>query len=86
MDNEEAYIVVGENVPFVTGSVTTDAAGAANPYTIIERKDVGVTLKVIPHIGGSNGTVRLEVEQEVSRCCNETRGGHHDLSHQQTCD
>lgn len=64
MDNEEAYIVVGENVPFVTGSVTT-TGGAANPYTSIERKDVGVTLKVIPHIG-DDGTVRLEVEQEVS--------------------
>ncbi|EBV7132992.1 type II secretion system protein GspD, partial [Salmonella enterica subsp. enterica serovar Braenderup] len=65
MDNEEAYIVVGENVPFVTGSVSTGAAGVANPYTTIERKDVGVTLKVVPHIG-EDGTVRLEVEQEVS--------------------
>lgn len=64
MDNEEAYIVVGENVPFVTGSVTT-TGGTANPYTSIERKDVGVTLKVIPHIG-DGGSVRLEVEQEVS--------------------
>ncbi|WP_313564733.1 type II secretion system secretin GspD, partial [Acinetobacter sp.] len=65
MDNEEAYIVVGESVPFVTGSVSTGAAGVANPYTTIERKDVGVTLKVVPHIG-EDGTVRLEVEQEVS--------------------
>ncbi|TCB33591.1 type II secretion system protein GspD [Acinetobacter sp. ANC 4910] len=64
MDNEEAYIVVGENVPFVTGSVST-SNGTVNPYTTIERKDVGVTLKVIPHIG-EDGTVRLEVEQEVS--------------------
>ena len=64
MDNEEAYIVVGENVPFVTGSVSTNN-GSVNPYTTIERKDVGVTLKVIPHIG-EDGTVRLEVEQEVS--------------------
>lgn len=64
MDNEEAYIVVGENVPFVTGSVTTNG-GAANPYTSIERKDVGVTLKVVPQIG-DDGTIRLEVEQEVS--------------------
>lgn len=65
MDNEEAYIVVGENVPFVTGSVSTGVSGVANPYTTIERKDVGVTLKVVPHIG-EDGTVRLEVEQEVS--------------------
>lgn len=64
MDNEEAYIVVGENVPFVTGSVTTNG-GTANPYTSIERKDVGVTLKVIPHVG-EGGSIRLEVEQEVS--------------------
>ena len=64
MDNEEAYIVVGENVPFVTGSVST-AGGTANPYTSIERKDVGVTLKVIPHIG-EGGSIRLEVDQEVS--------------------
>ncbi len=64
MDNEEAYIVVGQNVPFVTGSVTTTSTGV-NPYTTVERKDVGITLKVIPHIG-EGGTVRLEVEQEVS--------------------
>ena len=64
MDNEEAYIVVGQNVPFVTGSVST-SGGTANPYTSIERKDVGVTLKVVPHIG-EGGSIRLEVEQEVS--------------------
>lgn len=64
MDNEEAYIVVGQNVPFVTGSVST-SGGTANPYTSIQRKDVGVTLKVIPHIG-EGGSIRLEVEQEVS--------------------
>ena len=64
MDNEEAYIVVGQNVPFVTGSVTTGATGG-NPYTSVERKDVGVTLKVVPHIG-EGGSVRLEVQQEVS--------------------
>ena len=64
MDNEEAYIVVGQNVPFVTGSVATTTAGI-NPYTTVERKDVGVTLNVVPHIG-EGGSVRLEVEQEVS--------------------
>ena len=61
MDNEEAYIVVGQNVPFQTGTVTNSSTS----YNTIERKDVGVTLKVIPHIG-EGGTVRLEVEQEVS--------------------
>lgn len=64
LDNEEAYIVVGQNVPFVTGSVAT-SGGTINPYTSVERKDVGVTLKVVPHIG-EGGSVRLEVEQEVS--------------------
>lgn len=65
MDNEEAYIVVGQNVPFVTGSVATTAGSTVNPYTTVERKDVGITLKVVPHIG-EGGSVRLEVEQEVS--------------------
>ncbi|MDQ8935955.1 type II secretion system secretin GspD [Acinetobacter rudis] len=64
LDNEEAYIVVGQNVPFITGSVTSSSTGI-NPYTTVERKDVGVTLKVVPHIG-EGGSVRLEVQQEVS--------------------
>lgn len=64
MDNEEAYIVIGQNVPFITGSVST-SGGTANPYTTIERQDVGITLKVIPQIG-EGGTVRLQVEQEAS--------------------
>jgi len=63
MDNEEAYIVVGQNVPFVTGSVSTGTSGTVNPYTTVERKDVGVTLKVVPHIG-ENGTVRLDVTRK----------------------
>lgn len=65
LDNEEAHIVVGQNVPFVTGSTSTVSGGVSNPYQTIERKDVGITLKVIPHIG-EGGTIRLEVEQEVS--------------------
>lgn len=76
MDNEEAYIVVGQNVPFETGSVTT-SGGTANPYTSIERKDVGVTLKVIPRIG-EGGAIRLEVEQEVSNVT-ENKGQAKDL-------
>jgi len=65
LDNQEAKIVVGQNVPFITGSSTNTGAGTNNPFTTIERQDVGITLKVIPHIG-EGGTVRLEVEQEVS--------------------
>jgi general secretion pathway protein D len=65
LDNQEAHIVVGQNVPFITGSTTTSLGGTSSPYQTVERKDVGITLKVIPHIGDA-GTVRLEVEQEVS--------------------
>ncbi len=77
MDNEEAYIVVGQNVPFVTGSVSTGSGGTVNPYTSVERKDVGVTLKVIPHVG-EGGSIRLEVEQEVS-AVQENKGQAQDL-------
>ncbi|RZU36945.1 type II secretion system protein D (GspD) [Fluviicoccus keumensis] len=65
LDNQEAKIVVGQNVPFITGSTTSGTGGTSNPFTTIERQDVGITLKVVPHIG-EGGAVRLEVEQEVS--------------------
>jgi general secretion pathway protein D len=65
LDNQQAEILVGQNVPFQTGSYTTDSAGANNPFTTIEREDVGVTLKVTPHIN-EGGTLRLVIEQEIS--------------------
>jgi len=65
MDNEEAKIVVGQNVPFRTGSTTTGSGGAINPFTTIERQDVGLTLEVTPHINEGN-LVRLKIHQEVS--------------------
>jgi general secretion pathway protein D len=65
LDNEEAKIVVGQNVPFVTGQYTNAATGAANPFQTVERKDVGLTLKVRPQIS-ETGTVKLTVFQEVS--------------------
>ena len=67
LDNEEAKIVIGQNVPFVTGSFTntTGAAGTVNPFQTIERKDVGLTLRVKPQIS-ENGTVKLSIFQEVS--------------------
>ncbi|WP_137972541.1 type II secretion system secretin GspD [Pseudomonas sp. F(2018)] len=65
LDNQQAEILVGQNVPFQTGSYTTDAAGSSNPFTTIEREDIGVTLKVTPHIN-DGATLRLEVEQEIS--------------------
>ncbi|MES9901493.1 MAG: type II secretion system secretin GspD, partial [Sedimenticola sp.] len=66
LDNEEATIHVGQNVPFVTGQYTNnDSAGATNPFQTIERHDVGVKLKVTPHINDGD-TVKLTIEQEIS--------------------
>ncbi|MEJ1471529.1 MAG: type II secretion system secretin GspD, partial [Candidatus Sedimenticola sp. (ex Thyasira tokunagai)] len=66
LDNEEALIHVGQNVPFVTGQYTnSDSAGATNPFQTIERHDVGVKLKVTPHINDGD-TIKLTIEQEVS--------------------
>ena len=67
LDNEEAKIVVGQNVPFITGQYTTSGTGAAvAPFQTIERKDVGLTLRVKPQIT-EGGSVRLAIYQEVSR-------------------
>ena len=65
MDNEEAKIVVGQNVPFRTGSTVTGSQGTTNPFTTIQREDVGLTLEVTPHINSDN-LVRLLIHQEVS--------------------
>ena len=65
MDNEEAKIVVGKNVPFRTGSTVTGSQGTTNPFTTIQREDVGLTLEVTPHIN-SDSLVRLLIHQEVS--------------------
>ncbi|MBK6614203.1 type II secretion system secretin GspD [Ottowia sp.] len=68
LDNEEAKIIVGQNVPFVTGSFTnTGASGgtSVNPFQTIERKDVGLTLRVRPQIS-ENGTVKMVIYQETS--------------------
>lgn len=66
LDNEEASIVVGENVPFVTGQYTnSDSGSATNPFQTIERQDVGIKLTVTPHINEGE-TIELKIEQEVS--------------------
>jgi general secretion pathway protein D len=67
LDNEEAKIVVGKNVPFVTGQFTNtgSTSNTVNPFQTIERKDVGLTLRVKPQIN-ENGTVRLTIYQETS--------------------
>ncbi|NCT83753.1 MAG: type II secretion system secretin GspD [Comamonadaceae bacterium] len=67
LDNEEARIVIGQNVPFVTGSYAgaTTTGGTVNPFTTVDRKDVGLTLKVKSQIG-EGGAVRMVVYQENS--------------------
>jgi general secretion pathway protein D len=68
LDNEEAKIVIGQNVPFITGSFTNSTSGSngtVNPFQTIERKDVGLTLRVRPQIS-ENGTIKLAIFQEVS--------------------
>jgi general secretion pathway protein D len=66
LDNEEAKIVIGQNVPFLTGQFTNNSTGgSSNPFQTIERKDVGITLKVKPQIS-ENGTVKMSIFQEVS--------------------
>ena len=63
LDNQEAEIVVGQNVPFVTGQ--TLSADNTNPFQTIERRDVGLTLKVKPQINEGN-SIKMEISQEVS--------------------
>ena len=70
LDNEEAKIVIGHNVPFVTGQYTSSnnnntSNGTVNPFQTIERKDVGLTLRVKPQIS-ENGTIKMSIFQEVS--------------------
>ena len=65
LDNEEAKIVVGSNVPFITGQFTSTGTGTTNPFQTIERKDVGITLRIKPQIG-EGGTVRMTLFQESS--------------------
>ena len=71
MDNEEAKIVVGQSVPFRTGSTTTGANGTTNPFTTIQREDVGLTLQVTPHVHDGS-LIRLEISQEVSEVNTQT--------------
>lgn len=66
LDNEEAKIVVGQNVPIVTGQYAqTGAATTATPFQTVERRDVGLTLRIRPQIS-EGGSVKLQIYQEVS--------------------
>ena len=68
LDNEEARIVIGNNVPFPTGSYanTGGSGNSVNPFTTVERKDVGLMLRVRPQIS-ENGSVKMSIYQEVSK-------------------
>ncbi len=74
LDNEEAKIVVGSNVPFVTGQFTQTGTAATNPFQTIERKDVGITLRIRPQIG-ANGTIRMTIFQESSSLSSQVAPG-----------
>jgi general secretion pathway protein D len=68
LDNEEARIIVGQNVPFITGQYTTQASGGGagvNPFQTVERKDVGLSLRVRPQVS-EGGTVKMAIYQETS--------------------
>lgn len=64
LDNEEAQILVGENVPFITGSSTSSASSTENPFQTISRQDIGITLKIRPQINNS-GSITLDISQKV---------------------
>jgi len=74
LDNEEAEIIVGQNVPFVTGSFTNTgaASGSVDPFQTIQREDVGITLKLKPQINEGNAVI-MQIEQEVSSISNDAQ-------------
>jgi general secretion pathway protein D len=75
LDNEEAKIVIGQNVPFITGQYAqTGSATTVTPFQTIERRDVGLTLRVKPQIS-EGGTVRLQIYQEASAVRDTTLAG-----------
>jgi general secretion pathway protein D len=82
LDNAEAKIVVGQNVPFVTGSFAqatgTTTGAAVNPFQTIERKDVGLTLKIKPQVS-EGGTIKMDIYQEVSNVALTSVSGASDL-------
>lgn len=72
-ENSEASILVGQNVPFITGKTSSSNDGAISPFQTIQRQDLGTILKLKPRIG-RNGEVVLSIRQEVSRIDNTTSG------------
>ena len=73
LDNQEAEILVGQNVPFKTGSYTGTGEGSQNPFTTVTRQDIGISLKIKPHINDGS-SLRLEVAQENSELAPSLQG------------
>lgn len=71
LDNQEAEILVGSSVPFITGETTGAAAETLNPFRTIERKDIGVSLKITPQINNDQ-SITLDILQEVENLTNST--------------
>lgn len=78
LDNEEAEVLVGSNVPFITGSTTSASSTTTNPFQTIQREDVGITLKVTPKISKAE-TITLEIQQEVESVREEQLSNAQDL-------
>lgn len=74
LDNEEAKIIVGSNVPFITGQFTNTGTATTSPFQTIERKDVGITLRIRPQVG-EGGVVRMTLFQESSSLSSTTAPG-----------
>ena len=72
LDNEEARIIIGQNVPFVTGQYATTNNTLSSPFQTIERKDVGTMLRVRPQVS-EGGTVKMEIAQEISAVVDTTQ-------------
>jgi len=77
LDNQQASIIVGQNVPFRTGTFATDG-NSVQPFTTIERRDVGISMTVRPRVNAGN-TVQLDISQEVSSLVNANVDGAADL-------
>lgn len=78
LDNEEASLLVGQNVPFITGSATSSGSTVTNPFQTVERQDVGIELTVTPRINQGD-SVTLEIEQTTENVSENTTGGEVDL-------
>lgn len=74
LDNQEAHILVGREVPFRTGSFTTTGDGTSNPFTTVQREDVGVELTVTPYVH-DDSSVRLDVAQQITNVLATPVGG-----------